>query len=592
LATPKSADWIAGLMAGCERLVPPGLVDPVERGRHARFVGTVVGAPFLGVTACAFASFGRLDAAMVAASLCALCGLCWLAALLVAMNIRRQVLEGAALVLATGFSAVVLAASGGLASPLCAAVFALAFEAWWIGRSRKAMVVGMTAVLAVFAAQFPLAGIAAPATGATVSPWQWLVPLAYALTVWARLRVLFLDQSTVGSTGEELRLEACMDAVTARIAANGDVIDVSDQASRLFRLAPELLLGTGLFDRVHVADRVAYLCALSDVREGGERARADIRLRIPGQDSRSADYRAYSVEMFRSGEGRDITALMRDNSEMAALKAKLAGAAEQADSNEIAKNRFLAAVSHELRTPLNAILGFSDMLAHEMFGPFADPRQKEYVGLIHESGNHLLSVVNSILDVSKIESGTYPIRPEPFAFADAVEMCRSMMAHQASVKPVSLRVALAPNVGEVCADRRAIQQILINLVSNAVKFTPTGGSVVIGAKRTGERLRFWVSDTGIGISSDDLKRLGQPFTQVQNDYTRQFEGTGLGLSLVKGLVALHEGAMMIESAPGDGTTVTVTVPIAGPHAAAPADMAAESEFLSNGAGNGTQRKTA
>jgi cell cycle sensor histidine kinase DivJ len=171
-------------------------------------------------------------------------------------------------------------------------------------------------------------------------------------------------------------------------------------------------------------------------------------------------------------------------------------------------------------------------------------------------------------------------------------MCRSMMAHQASVKPVSLRVALAPNVGEVCADRRAIQQILINLVSNAVKFTPTGGSVVIGAKRTGERLRFWVSDTGIGISSDDLKRLGQPFTQVQNDYTRQFEGTGLGLSLVKGLVALHEGAMMIESAPGDGTTVTVTVPIAGPHAAAPADVAAESEYLSNGAGNGTQRKTA
>jgi cell cycle sensor histidine kinase DivJ len=160
------------------------------------------------------------------------------------------------------------------------------------------------------------------------------------------------------------------------------------------------------------------------------------------------------------------------------------------------------------------------------------------------------------------------------------------------VKPVSLRVALAPNVGEVCADRRAIQQILINLVSNAVKFTPAGGSVVIGAGRTGERLRFWVSDTGIGISSDDLKRLGQPFTQVQNDYTRQFEGTGLGLSLVKGLVALHEGAMVIESAPGDGTTVTVTVPIAGPHAAAPADVAAASEYLSNGADNGTQRKTA
>jgi cell cycle sensor histidine kinase DivJ len=594
LATPKSADWIAGLMAGCERLVPLNLVDPVERGRRARFVGAVVAAPFFGVAACAFASYGRLDAAMVAASLCALCGLCWLAALLVAVNVSRQLLEGAALVLATGFSAVVLAASGGFASPLCAAVFALAFEAWWVGRSRNAMIAGMAAALAVFAAQFPLAGIAAPTTGAiTATPWQWLVPVAYSLTVWARLRVLFLDLRIVRSTDEEPRLEECIDAVTARIAHNGDVIDVSSQASRLFRLAPELLLGTGLFDRIHVADRVAYLCALSDVKEGMERARADMRLRIPGQDGRSADYQAYTVEMFRAGEGRDIMALMRDNGEMAALKAELAGAAEQANSNEVAKNRFLAAVSHELRTPLNAILGFSDMLAHEMFGPFADPRQKEYVGLIHESGTNLLSVVKSILAVSKIESGAYPIHPEPFVFADAVEMCRSMMAHQASVKPVSLHVALASGVGEVCADRRAVQQILINLVSNAVKFTPAGGSVVIGARRTGERLRFWVSDTGIGIPPDDLDRLGQPFTQVQNDYTRQFEGTGLGLSLVKGLVALHEGTMAIESAPGDGTTVTITVPIAGPHALSPADEASTARtYISNGAGNGTQRKTA
>jgi cell cycle sensor histidine kinase DivJ len=276
------------------------------------------------------------------------------------------------------------------------------------------------------------------------------------------------------------------------------------------------------------------------------------------------------------------------------LRAELAGAAEQANSNEVAKNRFLAAVSHELRTPLNAILGFSDMLAHEMFGPFADPRQKEYVGLIHESGNHLLSVVNSILDVSKIESGAYPIHPEPFALADAVETCRSMMAHQASLKSVSLRVALGAGVGEICADRRAVQQVLINLLSNAVKFTPSGGSVVIGAKRVGERLRFWVSDTGIGISADDLKRIGQPFTQVQNDYTRQFEGTGLGLSLVKGLVALHDGTMTMESAPGEGTIATVTLPVAGPRGIAVAadGSAADGRDVSEEAEDGTQRKTA
>jgi len=594
LATPKSADWIAGLMAGCERFVHPSLADPAERGRRARFVGVVVAAPFLGVAAFAFAAYGRMDAAMVAASLCALCGLCWLAALLVAVNVRRELIEGVALVLAAAFSAPVLAASGGLASPLSAAVLALLFESWWIGRSRNAMIAGVAAVLAVFVAQLPLAATVAPAPGAMAStPWQWLVPLVYMATVWARLPMLFRAAETGSRADEEPYLEERLDAAAVRIAANGDVVDVSSQAMRLFRLAPELLLGTGLFDRIHVADRVAYLCALSDVREGAASARADIRLRIPGLDGRSADYHSYAVEMFRAGEGRDIAALIRDNEEIAALRAELAGAAEQANSNEIAKNRFLAAVSHELRTPLNAILGFSDMLAHEMFGPFADPRQKEYVGLIHESGNHLLSVVNSILDVSKIEAGTYSIHPEPFAFADAVEMCRSMMAHQASAKPVSLRVALAPGVDEVCADRRAVQQILINLVSNAVKFTPAGGSVVIGAKRTGERLRFWVSDTGIGISPDDLKRLGRPFTQVQNDYTRQFEGTGLGLSLVKGLVVLHDGAMAIESAPGDGTTVTVTVPVAGPHVAAQADEAGDTaEYPSNEAGHGTQRKTA
>jgi cell cycle sensor histidine kinase DivJ len=349
-----------------------------------------------------------------------------------------------------------------------------------------------------------------------------------------------------------------------------------------------------LFDRVHVADRVAYLCALSDVREKGASGRADIRLRLPGSGGRSSDYRPYAVEMIRANEGRDVLALIRENGEVAALRAELAGAAEQANSNEVAKNRFLAAVSHELRTPLNAILGFSDMLAHEMFGPFADPRQKEYVGLIHESGNHLLSVVNSILDVSKIESGAYPIHPEPFALADAVETCRSMMAHQASMKSVSLRVALGAGVGEICADRRAVQQVLINLLSNAVKFTPSGGSVVIGAKRVGERLRFWVSDTGIGISADDLKRIGQPFTQVQNDYTRQFEGTGLGLSLVKGLVALHDGTMTMESAPGEGTIATVTLPVAGPRGVDVAmdESAAARKNLSEEAEDGTQRKTA
>jgi cell cycle sensor histidine kinase DivJ len=587
---------MAGLTAGCDRFVHPSLADPVERGRRARFVGVVVAAPFFGMAAFAFAFHGQIGVAMIAASLCALCGVCWSAALLVAVNVRRSVVEAAALLAATAFASVTLAASAGVASPLSAALAALVFESWWIGRSRGAAVAGALAILAVLGLQLPLAATFAPAGGEAISTWQWLVPLAYALTVWARVQGLLDAERSAGPDRAEPPLEMRIDAVVARIAANGDVTDVSEQARRLFNLAPELLLGTGLFDRIHVADRVAYLCALADLREKATHARIDMRLRLPraAGESASDNYRHYDVEFLRADGHREVMALLRENGEVATLRAELAAVAEQADSNEVAKNRFLAAVSHELRTPLNAILGFSDMLAHEMFGPFADPRQKEYVGLIHESGNHLLSVVNSILDVSKIESGAYSIHPEPFAFADAVEMCRSMMAHQAAAKSVSLRIALAPGVEEICGDRRAIQQVLINLVSNAVKFTPAGGSVIIGARRVGPRLRFWVSDTGIGIAPDDLKRLGQPFTQVQNEYTRQFEGAGLGLSLVKGLVVLHEGTMAIESAPGDGTTVTVTVPVAGPHAApenARRDTAERTE-PSNEAGNGTQRKTA
>ncbi len=284
-----------------------------------------------------------------------------------------------------------------------------------------------------------------------------------------------------------------------------------------------------------------------------------------GADEAETAYASLAVELAGTGDpDAPAIAVLRSNDEVAALRSEVERLRASADELDIAKSRFLGVVSHELRTPLNAIIGFSDMLEHEMFGPFADPRQKEYAGLIRESGNHLLAVVTSILDVSKIECGTYPIDPEPFQFTDAVRTCTSMIAAQASAKSLTLEIEVAANVGKIAADRRAVQQMLINLLSNAVKFTPTGGTVTIGANRLGSRLHFWVNDTGIGIGQEDLGRLGRPFTQVRNDYTREYDGAGLGLSLVKGLVALHDGSMMIESAPGEGTLVTISLPVAGP----------------------------
>ena len=423
----------------------------------------------------------------------------------------------------------------------------------------------LSACVAVLLQAF--AGSVFPFGPAETAAWHWLLPLAWALTLVPRVAAPGSPAGAQLDRATDDRLENTIDAVVLRAGRHGEVLDASAKARTILKLQPELLFGTGLFDRIHLSDRVAYLSALADMRDGAPARRLDLRVRLPqnGNGPTADNYRPFSLELARGEEQQDVlTFVLRENDELAGLREELAAAKEAAASAEVAKGRFLAVVSHELRTPLNAIIGFSDMLLHEMFGTFKDPRQKEYVGLVKESGQHLLAVVTSILDVSRIEAGAYATEPEPFRFVEAVEMCQSMMRLQAEAKNIDLQAQIAPDAGEINADRRAVQQILINLVSNAIKFTPDGGDVVVGAKRIGSRLHFWVRDTGIGIAEEDFANLGKPFMQIQNDYTRRFEGTGLGLSLVKGLVALHEGTMSIESMPGEGTTVTISLPVNGP----------------------------
>jgi len=254
-----------------------------------------------------------------------------------------------------------------------------------------------------------------------------------------------------------------------------------------------------------------------------------------------------------------VIAQLRDVSVEQQLRQEAQNRAADARSANDAKSRFLAAASHELRTPLNAILGFSDILLGEYFGKLENDRQREYVGLVRESGAHLLSVVNTMLDMSKIEAGRYELCLEPFDIASVVRSCEAMLALQAKSKGVSLTSRVQRGLDEVVADQRAIQQILINLVGNAVKFTDAGGAISIDASMRDGVLNLCVSDTGIGIPGDKLETLGQPFVQIQNDYSRRFEGTGLGLSLVKGLVALHGGDFAIASTPGAGTIITISI---------------------------------
>lgn len=324
-------------------------------------------------------------------------------------------------------------------------------------------------------------------------------------------------------------------------------------------------------EQVHVSDRIALASQLDELRQGADAAVVDIRLERPLLGLDQSQFMNVRVDMTgrRNDEGQlqSVVVQLLDIETELAIRSDAARVAAEAEQANEAKTRFLAAVSHELRTPLNAILGFSDILRGEYFGALANDRQREYVQLIHQSGAHLLSVVNAMLDMSKIEAGRYELMLEPFDIARTVADCENMLALQAREKGVVLTSRIGRGLSEVVADQRAIRQVLINLVGNALKFTDTGGSVIIDAVLDGADLKLSVSDTGIGIAADKIALLGQPFTQIQSEYNRRYEGSGLGLSLVKGLTALHGGSFAITSQPGEGTVVTVTLPADGSGAA-------------------------
>jgi len=257
----------------------------------------------------------------------------------------------------------------------------------------------------------------------------------------------------------------------------------------------------------------------------------------------------------------EVVAVMRDVTdrkigEQALDLARIA--AEQADA---AKTRFLATMSHELRTPLNAIIGFSEMIVQEDALLLDAARRKEYAQLINDSGQHLLSVVNGILDMSKMESGNFEIAPEPFAPRAALINCCNLLTLKARENGIELATRVPEDLPVMTGDPRAFKQVVLNLVSNAIKFTERGGKVTASAAVEGSRLVLRVTDNGVGIAADDLKRIGDPFFQAGKTYQRRHEGTGLGLSIVKSLVALHAGELTVQSRIDEGTTVTVALPL-------------------------------
>ena len=225
------------------------------------------------------------------------------------------------------------------------------------------------------------------------------------------------------------------------------------------------------------------------------------------------------------------------------------------------KSMFLATMSHELRTPLNAVIGFSQMLETETFGPLGDAHYREYVGLIEKAGQHLLSLINDILDMSKIEAGKADLHREMVDCNAVVEECVRFMSDRARVHDIALTKDLPAGSVSVSADGRALKQILLNLLSNAIKFTPAGGCVIVRVRETDGEIVFAVVDNGVGIPADQISRLGNPFVQLRGSVGAAQEGTGLGLALARALTQLHGGEFTIESGEGRGTTVTVAIPI-------------------------------
>ncbi len=364
-----------------------------------------------------------------------------------------------------------------------------------------------------------------------------------------------------------------MTDVIMRHGRDGAVLFVSPAADTMFGSPSATLLGHGLFERVHVADRPAYLTALGDAAALAESRSVEFRVRRDAVDASGRIVTRFMwVEMLCrpleqpnkisvGDQAREVVAVLRDMSRRKQHEEAIELARVEAERANVRKSRFLATMSHELRTPLNAIIGFSEMLTKELALMLDQKRRGEYAALINESGHHLLSVVNGVLDISKIETDNFEITPEPFSLARVLAACCEIVAVRAGEAGVTIEKSIGEDFPEMIADKRALNQILLNLLSNAIRFSDRGGKVVLAARAEAGSIVITVEDDGVGISEGDLQRIGEPYFQARASYDRRHGGTGLGLSIVKGLVRLHGGELSIRSRVGEGTRVTVRLPL-------------------------------
>ncbi|HKY18612.1 MAG TPA: HAMP domain-containing sensor histidine kinase [Rhizomicrobium sp.] len=308
--------------------------------------------------------------------------------------------------------------------------------------------------------------------------------------------------------------------------------------------------------------------ALPALTDGRAHAVQDLRFPL------STRMNDYQPEVRRTRDGgtlltfRDVSAMrtMEDayRQRIEALNAELAQAKagqQEALNTARARKDFLTSTSHELRTPLNAILGFSEMLSKQMFGPLQNERYLEYAQIIHKSGVHVLALINDLLDLSKLDAGKLELRVEKIEILKIIIDCVRCVEVQAARDHIGIAVHVYDGVDLLLGDDKRLHQMLLNLLSNALKFTPVGGEVSIDVFRRGTDIAISVSDTGIGIKSEDIPKVLEPFGQVESELSQKHQGTGLGLPLTKELAELHGGSLTMESSLNMGTTVTILLPL-------------------------------
>jgi PAS domain S-box-containing protein len=360
---------------------------------------------------------------------------------------------------------------------------------------------------------------------------------------------------------EELRsiLETATDGVVI-IAPEGDIRSMNRSASALFNYDDQETRGKPFVMLFAHESQKAVLDYLSGLAGHGVASVLNDGREVIGREA-SGGFVPLFMTMGKLTSSNGYCAVIRDITQWKRTEEDLRNAKRAAETANAHKSDFLARVSHEIRTPLNAIIGFSDMMASERLGPIGHSRYVEYSNDIGRSGRHVLDIVNDLLDISKIEAGEMDLEFGSVGLNEAIAEAVSLVQPQANSQRVIIRTALSQSVPNVVADLRSIKQIALNILSNAIRFTPSGGQIVVSTSYEGNgSVVIRIRDTGVGMTRTELEQAMKPFRQVATNSRKRGDGTGLGLPLTKAMVDANRALFSINSAPNEGTLVEITFP--------------------------------